>query len=94
MNPNSQVGITGSWLLSKLAGIVSTLPTYESNLYEINFDNDKQISTNITMVVIANGNLLGGVGFNATSGAKISDGLMALSLYSRIQVASICFMSL
>lgn len=64
-----------SRLLSTVASIISTVPTYESNSCEIILDNDKTISYNITMGIIANGQFLGG-GFKAAPKANMSDGLM------------------
>jgi diacylglycerol kinase (ATP) len=66
-----------SRLLSTMAGIVSTLPTYESNECDIIIDGDKKITSNITMAIVANGKFLGG-GFNAASKASMSDGLLDL----------------
>jgi diacylglycerol kinase (ATP) len=62
-----------SRFLSTVAGIVSTLPTYESNECDIILDGDKKITSNITMAVVANGKFLGG-GFNVAPRADISDG--------------------
>lgn len=64
-----------SRLLSTVAGIISTLPTYESNECDIIMDGDKKITTNITMTMVSNGKFLGG-GFNAAPRADISDGLL------------------
>jgi diacylglycerol kinase family enzyme len=64
-----------SRLLSTVASIISTVPTYESNSCEIILDNDKTISYNITMGIFANGQFLGG-GFKAAPKANMSDGLM------------------
>jgi len=64
-----------SRLISTVAGIISTVPTYESNSCEIILDNDKMISPSLTMGIIANGQFLGG-GFNAAPKANMSDGLM------------------
>ena len=66
-----------SRLVSTVAGIISTVPTYESNSCEIILDNDKTISPSLTMGIIANGQYLGG-GFNAAPKASMSDGLMDL----------------
>lgn len=66
-----------SRLLSTVAGIISTVPTYESNSCEIILDNNKRISSNLTMGIIANGQFLGGK-FNAAPKATMSDGLMDL----------------
>ena len=62
-----------SRFLSTVAGIVSTLPTYESNECDIILDGEKKITSNITMAVVANGKFLGG-GFNVAPRADISDG--------------------
>jgi diacylglycerol kinase family enzyme len=62
-----------SRLLSTMAGIVSTLPTYASNECDIVLDNNQKVTSKITLAVIANGNFLGG-GFNVAPRAKISDG--------------------
>jgi diacylglycerol kinase family enzyme len=59
--------------LSTIAGIVSTLPTYESNECDIIMDGGRKITSNVTMAVVANGKFLGG-GFNAAPRAKITDG--------------------
>lgn len=61
-----------SRFLSTIAGVVSTLPTYESNECDIIIDG-KKITSMVTMGVIANGNFLGG-GFNVAPKANMSDG--------------------
>lgn len=61
-----------SRFLSTIAGVVSTLPTYESNECDIIIDG-KKITSMLTMGVIANGNFLGG-GFNVAPKANMSDG--------------------
>ena len=66
-----------SRLLSTVAGIISTVPTYESNGCDIIIDGDKKITSNITMAIVANGKFLGG-GFNAAPRASMSDGLLDL----------------
>jgi diacylglycerol kinase family enzyme len=66
-----------SRLLSTVAGIISTVPTYESNECDIIIDGDKKITSNITMAIVANGKFLGG-GFNAAPKASMSDGLLDL----------------
>ena len=58
-----------------MASIISTVPTYESISCEIILDNDKTISSNLSMGIIANGQFLGGK-FNTAPKANISDGLM------------------
>jgi diacylglycerol kinase family enzyme len=65
-----------SRFLSTVAGIVSTLPTYESNECDIIIDG-KKITSMVTMAVVANGNFLGG-GFNIAPRAKTSDGKLDL----------------
>jgi diacylglycerol kinase (ATP) len=66
-----------SRLLSTVAGIISTVPTYESNECDIIIDGDKKITSKITMAIVANGKFLGG-GFNAAPKASMSDGLLDL----------------
>jgi diacylglycerol kinase family enzyme len=66
-----------SRLMSTMAGIITTLPTYESNQCDIILDRDKKITSNITMAVISNGKFLGG-GFNVAPRASISDGRLDL----------------
>jgi diacylglycerol kinase (ATP) len=68
-------GKVKSRLISTVASIISTVPTYESNSCEIILDNDRTISSNLTMGIIANGQFLGGK-FNAAPKANMSDGLM------------------
>jgi diacylglycerol kinase (ATP) len=62
-----------SRLVSTMAGIVSTLPTYVSNECDIILDNSQKITSKITMAVVANGKFLGG-GFNVAPRASVSDG--------------------
>ena len=64
-----------SRLISTMAGIVATLPSYDSNECDIVIDRNKKISTRMTMGIVANGNFLGG-GFNAAPRAKLSDGML------------------
>jgi diacylglycerol kinase family enzyme len=68
-------GKVKSRILSTMAGIVSTLPTYQSNECDIIIDRRKKITTKVTMAIVANGNFLGG-GFNAAPRASMSDGLL------------------
>ena len=68
-----------SRLISTMAGIITTLPTYESNQNAIILDRNKKITSNITMAVISNGEFLGG-GFNVAPRASISDGLTRFDL--------------
>jgi diacylglycerol kinase (ATP) len=63
-------------LLSTVASIFVTLPTYESNISEIFLDGGREkIHPEMTMAVVANGKFLGG-GFKAAPRADFSDGLL------------------
>jgi diacylglycerol kinase (ATP) len=63
-------------LLSTIASIFVTLPTYESNISEIFLDGGREkIRSEMTMAVVANGKFLGG-GFKAAPRADYSDGLL------------------
>lgn len=64
-----------SRLISTVAGMVATLPSYNSNECDIVIDKDKKISSRMTMGIVANGNFLGG-GFNAAPRANMSDGML------------------
>jgi YegS/Rv2252/BmrU family lipid kinase len=65
-----------SRLLSTIASIFVTLPTYESNISEIFLDGQREkIRSEMTMAVVANGKFLGG-GFKAAPRADFSDGLL------------------
>ena len=65
-----------SRIVSTVSSVVSTLPTYQSNLCEFSIDDGREnILTNMTMAVIANGRYLGG-GFKAAPQANMSDGLL------------------
>ena len=65
-----------SRLLSTVASIFVTLPTYESNISEIFLDDGREkIRSEMTMAVVANGKFLGG-GFKAAPRADFSDGLL------------------
>jgi diacylglycerol kinase family enzyme len=66
-----------SRFISTVAGIVSTLPVYESNECDIIIDGSKMLTTKVTMAVIANGKFLGGR-FKAAPRANFSDGLLDL----------------
>ena len=67
-------------LLSTIASIFVTLPTYESNISEIFLDGGREkIHTEMTMTVVANGKFLGG-GFKAAPRADFSDGLLDVIL--------------
>jgi diacylglycerol kinase family enzyme len=69
-------------LLSTIAGIATTIPTYKSNICEITTGMDKEdnkmdnkIITKMTMGIIANGRFLGG-GVQAAIKATMNDGLL------------------
>ncbi|MFW9880612.1 MAG: diacylglycerol/lipid kinase family protein [Candidatus Thorarchaeota archaeon] len=64
-----------SRFLSTIAGIVSTLPAYESNLCEIIVDDEITIKPNITMCMISNGQYLGG-SFKVAPQAQKDDGFL------------------
>jgi YegS/Rv2252/BmrU family lipid kinase len=65
-----------SRLISTVTSVIATLPTYESNICEIEFDNGREkVVTKMTMGVIANGKFLGG-GFMVAPEASFSDGLL------------------
>jgi diacylglycerol kinase (ATP) len=72
-----------SRLLSTIASIFVTLPTYESNISEIFLDGGREkIHTEMTMAVVANGKFLGG-GFMAAPRADFSDGLLDVIILKR-----------
>jgi diacylglycerol kinase (ATP) len=72
-----------SRLLSTIASIFVTLPTYESNISEIFLDGGREkINTEMTMAVVANGKFLGG-GFMAAPRADFSDGLLDVIILKR-----------
>ncbi|MDP8941261.1 MAG: hypothetical protein M3M84_01810, partial [Thermoproteota archaeon] len=63
-------------LISTVTGLVTTVPTYESNLCEISIDDGHEtILTKMTMGIVANGKFLGG-GFKAAPEANVLDGLL------------------
>jgi diacylglycerol kinase (ATP) len=65
-----------SRLISTVSSLISTVPTYESSIYEISIDDGEEtILTKVTMCIIANGKFLGG-GFKAAPNADVSDGLL------------------
>jgi diacylglycerol kinase family enzyme len=65
-------------LLSTTVGIISTLPSYQSNKCEIILDRGKKkINTNLTMGIVANGIYLAG-GFRPAYNARMNDGLIDL----------------
>ena len=67
-----------SRIISTALGIISTLPSYQSNQCEIVLDNGrKKIKTNMTMAIVANGRYIAG-GFQPAYNAKISDGFLDL----------------
>ena len=67
-----------SRLVSTVAGIVSTMPAYQSNMCEFILDDGRErILTKMTMGVVANTKYLGG-GFKVASQASVSDGLLDL----------------
>jgi len=61
-------------MVSTVAAIVATVPSYESNLCELFVDGRKKVM-NMTMGVVANGKFLGG-GFMAAPEAEVNDGLL------------------
>jgi YegS/Rv2252/BmrU family lipid kinase len=63
-----------SRMVSTVAAIVATVPSYESNLCELFVDGRKKVM-NMTMGVVANGKFLGG-GFMAAPEAEVNDGLL------------------
>jgi len=71
--------VVKSRLASTVAAVVSTLPTYESNLCTISLDNEsrKTFDTKMTLGVVANGKYLGG-DFLAAPNASMSDDLLDL----------------
>lgn len=67
-----------SRLLSTVAGIIATVPTYQSNMCEILLGtgrNRRKIVINMTMAMVSNGKFLGG-GFKAAPKADMADGLL------------------
>jgi len=69
-----------SRFISTISGIITTLPTYESNLCEVSIDDGRQsLLSKMTMGVVANGRYLGG-GFRAAPQASITDGLLDLTI--------------
>jgi len=67
-----------SRIVSTALGIISTLPSYQSNKCEIILDKGKKkINANMTMAIVANGVYLAG-GFRPACNAKINDGLLDL----------------
>ena len=68
-----------SRLISTITGIISTVPTYTSNIFEITIDDKITINQNVTICVIANGKYLGGQ-FNVAPQSSISDGYLDIIL--------------
>lgn len=70
-----------SRLLSTVAGIIATVPAYQSNMCEISLTGSpsrmRKLLTNMTMAVVSNGMFLGG-GFRAAPSADMADGLLDL----------------
>lgn len=67
-----------SRIVSTALGIISTVPSYQSNECEIVLDNGrKKITTNMTMAIVANGSYIAG-GFQPAYNAKINDGFLDL----------------
>lgn len=65
-------------LVSTIASLISSLPTYQSNECQVSLDNGRRrFTTNMTMTVIANGSYMGG-GFRVAPKADMSDGLLDL----------------
>ncbi len=71
-----------SRILSTITGILTTLPTYQSNICEVmefsTSPSDARINkmlTKMTMATISNGRFMGG-GFNAATKAEMNDGLL------------------
>ena len=68
--------VVNNRLISTVTGLVTTVPTYESNLCEISIeDGHETILTKMTMGIVANGKFLGG-GFKAAPDANVLDGLL------------------
>ena len=64
-----------SRLVSTVTAILATVPSYESNLCELEIDSGREkVLTKMTLGVVANGKFLGG-GFMAAPIADVSDGL-------------------
>jgi diacylglycerol kinase (ATP) len=69
-----------SRIVSTVSSLITTIPTYQSNLCEISIgngggNNNNNIITKMTMCVVANGKYLGG-GLKAAPQASVSDGLL------------------
>lgn len=65
-------------LISTVASLISSVPTYQSNECQFSLDNGrKRFTTNMTMTIVANGSYMGG-GFKVAPKADMSDGLLDL----------------
>jgi diacylglycerol kinase (ATP) len=65
-------------LASTIAGVISTVPAYQSNECQVLLENGpKQFTTNMTMTIVANGSYIGG-GLKVAPKADMSDGLLDL----------------
>ena len=61
-------------ILSTTVGIISTLPSYQSNRFKIILDRGKKIiNTNLIMGIVANGVYLAG-GFRPAYNSRMNDG--------------------
>src|SRR5918996_1437581 len=71
--------VINSRIVSTIASIATTLPTYQSNECEISIGNNRKkfATIKMTMAVVANGQFLGG-GFKVAPHASMSDGLLDL----------------
>ena len=70
--------VVNSRIVSTIAGIVSTLPAYQSNECDISLDNgQRKFKAKMTMTVVANSQFLGGE-FKAAPKADMSDGKLDL----------------
>jgi diacylglycerol kinase (ATP) len=70
--------VVNSRIVSTIAGIVSTLPAYQSNECEISLDNgQRKFKAKMTMTIVANSKYLGGE-FKAAPKADMSDGKLDL----------------
>lgn len=68
-----------SRLISTITGIIATVPTYTSNMFEITIDDKITINQNVTICIIANGKYLGGQ-FKVAPQSGISDGYLDVIL--------------
>lgn len=70
--------VVNSRIVSTIAGIVSTLPAYQSNECDISLDDgQRKFKAKMTMTVVANAQFLGGE-FKAAPKADMSDGKLDL----------------